>query len=74
MRSLRLLLESISIHGPCCLSAQAPVHRLQKHVQKDVPAQLSLLRIGAGGRPMSVGDLRATVEPEPGAVRLLHTG
>jgi len=25
-----------------------------------------LLRIDAGGRPISVGDLRATVEPEPG--------
>ncbi|KAK9827402.1 hypothetical protein WJX81_008293 [Elliptochloris bilobata] len=29
--------------------------------------QLSLLRIDAGGRPVSVGDLRAEVEPEPGA-------
>ena len=33
-------------------------------------AQLSLLRIDSGGRPVSVGDLRAEVEPEPDAVRL----
>ena len=33
-------------------------------------AQLSLLRIDSGGRPVSVGDLRAEVEPEPDAVRM----
>ena len=33
--------------------------------------QISLLRINDAGRPVSVGDITATVEPEPEVVRLL---
>lgn len=31
--------------------------------------QLSLLRINQAGRPVSIGDIVATVEPEPNVVR-----
>ncbi len=31
--------------------------------------QLSLLRINNTGRPVSIGDITATVEPEPNVVR-----
>lgn len=56
--------------GWLLLGLKPPLHTTAGSGLQALRAQLSLLRIDSGGRPVSVGDLRAEVEPEPGAVRL----